>query len=545
VAFEAVRVAWPQERLIHCDDRVIVVDKPRGLPVHGGSPEICDVVTRVSRFLRELGQSDYLAVHSRLDKEVSGLLVLGRSLTDNPAIAKEFEAHRVERRYLAVVRDSGLPTRFEMRDELRPHEAGRTEIVKSGGVSAVTTGLVRSRKAGRALVELLPQTGRRHQLRVQLASRGAPIFGDSMYGGEPASRLLLHAYQVTSTALGWRFQAGVPEEFEDLGQQTGLGSTARLKRALFDAAWLRESLFSLTETLRLANAKADGLPGLAVDAYGEHAVVELLSDEALARRAEIVQAVVAIGAKSVYVKCRVRADLRHADVEQLASTTPDWGTPAPSPMVVQEQGIPVEVGLGDGWDTGLYLDQRENRRRVLAAAGGRPMLNLFAYTGMFSVAAALGGASTTVTVDLSGRALDRARRNFALSCIEVGQNHRFIRADAVEWLGRARRAPHKYGLVVLDPPSFSTVAKGRVFRLEDAWDGLIDAALSVLMPEGQVLVVSHERGSGPAALRRRIARAAQRLGLAAPAVRDIAPAVDFPASSEGAWPSFALWVKLR
>jgi 23S rRNA G2069 N7-methylase RlmK/C1962 C5-methylase RlmI len=99
--------------------------------------------------------------------------------------------------------------------------------------------------------------------------------------------------------------------------------------------------------------------------------------------------------------------------------------------------------------------------------------------------------------------------------------------------------------VVLDPPSFSTVAKGRVFRLEDAWDGLIDAALSVLMPEGQVLVVSHERGSGPAALRRRIARAAQRLGLAAPAVRDIAPAVDFPASSEGAWPSFALWVKLR
>jgi 23S rRNA (cytosine1962-C5)-methyltransferase len=502
-------------------------------------------VTRLARFLRERGQSDYLAVHSRLDKEVSGLLVLGHEPKDNPAIAKEFEAHRVTRRYLAVVRDNGLPERFEMRDALRPHESGRTEVVKSGGVQAVTEGQVRERRRGRALVELLPKTGRRHQLRVQLASRGAPICGDVLYEGDAAPRLMLHAFQVNCTVLGWQFEAPVPEEFADFGQSMTLGSPTRLARAIRDAAFLRESLFDFTETLRLVNADGDGLPGLTVDVYGPHAVVELLNDEALARRAEIVETVAELGAASVYVKCRLRRDLRHEDVDALAPALPDVGHAATNPMIVHEQGLPVEVELGDGWDTGIYLDQRENRRRVLAAAGGRAMLNLFAYTGMFSVAAALGGASETTTVDLSGRALDRARRNFALSGIATDERHRFIRADAVDWLARAHRRGEQFGLIVLDPPSFSTLGKGRVFRLEDAWDGLLDRTLALLQPGGQMLLVSHERSSGASALRRRVQRAAQRQGLVSPAVRDIAPAVDFPAPSAGPWPSFALWIELR
>jgi 23S rRNA (cytosine1962-C5)-methyltransferase len=538
-------VAWPRERLIYQDAHVVVVDKPRGLPVHGGNAEIRDVVTRVAAYLREQGESDYLSVHSRLDKEVSGLLVLGHAPEDNAKVAKEFEAHRVTRRYLAVVRDNGLPRRFEMRDLLRPHESGPTEVVKSGGVEAVTTGTVRARERGRALVELLPRTGRRHQLRVQLASRGAPICGDPWYGGDAATRLLLHAFQVDSTVLGWQFESKIPEEFEDFGYSFTLGTSERLKRAIRDAAWLRESLFPLTETLRLVNAEGDGLPGLTVDAYGEYAVVELFNDEAVARRTEIVDAVTRIGATAVYVKCRLRRDLRHEDVEQLAPATPDVGPAATNPMLVQEQGIPVEVELGDGWDTGIYLDQRENRRRVFAAAVGRSVLNLFAYTGMFSVAAALGGASRTTTVDLSGRALDRARRNFALSGIDTDERHRFVRADAVDWLARACRRGERYGLIVLDPPSFSTLGKGRVFRLEDAWEGLLERTLSLLEPRGLMLLVSHERGSGPAVLRRRVQRAATRLGLSAPAVRDIAPAVDFPAPSAGPWPSFALWVELR
>jgi 23S rRNA (cytosine1962-C5)-methyltransferase len=544
MAFEAVRVAWPRERLIHADAKILVVDKPRGLPVHGGHPEVFDVVTRLRRFLRESGASDYLSVHSRLDQEVTGVLVFGRDPDDGAALSREFEAHRVVRRYRAIVRDPGLPRRFEMRDQLRPREAGRTEVVRSGGVAAATAVQVLARGNGRALVELLPQTGRRHQLRVQLSSRDAPIAGDALYGGDPANRLLLHAVGVQSETFGWNFESELPEDFNDFGATAALGSRSRLSRAIFDAAWLRQSLLATTETLRLVNAEADALPGVTVDAYGEHAVVELLTEEAVARREDVVASVIELGARSVYVKCRLRRDLRQEDVDHWAPRTPDVGPPAPSPYVVHEAGVPVEVELGDGWDTGLYLDQRDNRKRIRAACAGRSMLNLFGYTGMFSVAAALGGAASTTTVDLSGRALDRARRNFALSNLLTGEQHRFVRADAVEWLSRKRRAGVRFDVIVLDPPSFSTVGKGRVFKLSRAWEGMFEDAIHCLNASGRMLVVSHERDTSANALRHRILEVADRVGRKRVSVREVASAPDFPPSSKGPFPAFALWVEL-
>ncbi|MGC4065475.1 MAG: class I SAM-dependent methyltransferase [Polyangiaceae bacterium] len=322
------------------------------------------------------------------------------------------------------------------------------------------------------------------------------------------------------------------------------GSPKRLSRALFDAAWLRESLFATTETLRLVNAEADALPGVTVDAYGEHAVVELLTEETVARRADIVARVMELGAQSVYVKCRMRRDLRQEDVEHWAPRTPDSGSPAPSPYVVREAGVPVEVELGDGWDTGLYPDQRENRKRIRGVSSGRSMLNLFAYTGMFSVAAALGGATSTTTVDLSGRALERARRNFALSDIPTDERHRFVRADAVEWLSRKRRAGVHFDVIVLDPPSFSTVGKGRVFKLAKAWEGMLEDALLCLNPQGRMLVVSHERDASAKALRHRILSVAERSKVTRVSVREMASAPDFPDTSRGPFPAFALWVEL-
>lgn len=546
MTFAPIRQTWPQERIIFADERLLVVDKPRGLPVHGGSPEYDDVVTRLARYCRERGEPDYLAVHSRLDKDVSGVLVFGRCAADNAAIAREFESHSIVKRYLAVVRDRGLPARFEWRDHLLPSERGPTRIVQSGGLEAVTEGWVRARHAGRALVELQPRTGRRHQLRAQLAHHGAPICGDTLYRGDAAVRLMLHSTSIESKSLGWHFESTPSEEFANLGTVSdSLGSPAELCRALFDAAWLREPLFRLGGAFRLVNGAGDALPGIAVDRFGDWAVAELLSDEAVARRAEIAEAVMALGAQGVYVKCRLRRDLRHQNVDELAPSTPDRGEAAPVAMSVDEDGVAAEVQLGDGWDVGLYLDQRENRRRVRAASPQRAVLNLFGYTGMFSVAAALSGARRTLTVDIASRALERARRNFELAGIEVGSNHQLVRADAVEWLARAQRSDDHFDLVILDPPSFSTTGRGRVFRLSDSWDELLLHSLGLLKSAGQMLVISHERVSGPTALRRRVLRAGERAGCSGLAVRELPSAVDFPQAPEGPWPSFALWVQLR
>ncbi|MGQ0504088.1 MAG: class I SAM-dependent methyltransferase [Myxococcaceae bacterium] len=119
-------------------------------------------------------------------------------------------------------------------------------------------------------------------------------------------------------------------------------------------------------------------------------------------------------------------------------------------QIVEENGLKFEVRLGAYLDSGLFMDHRETRKRVREEARGHRFLNLFAYTGSFSVYAAAGGAKTT-TVDLSGTYLDWARRNFALNTLSAA-SHTFVQADVLQWLAQEKGT---YDLIVLDPPSHS------------------------------------------------------------------------------------------
>lgn len=134
-------------------------------------------------------------------------------------------------------------------------------------------------------------------------------------------------------------------------------------------------------------------------------------------------------------------------------------------FVVREQGLKFEVNLSDYLDTGLFLDHRVARAAVRDAAAGRDVLNLFAYTGAFSVYAAAGGARSVTTVDLSTTWLDVARRNFALNDLDAGPPHRFVRADAMAWLDDPATLSPGFDLVVLDPPTFSNSK-----RMQDVFD---------------------------------------------------------------------------
>jgi len=127
-----------------------------------------------------------------------------------------------------------------------------------------------------------------------------------------------------------------------------------------------------------------------------------------------------------------------------------------SEFVVTESGLKFLVNLSDYLDSGLFLDHRITRGMVRDESAGRRVLNLFAYTGSFSVYAASGRALSTVTLDLSNSYLDRARRNMELNGF-TGEKHEFVRADAFDFLGG--RSPAKYDLIVLDPPTFSTSKK--------------------------------------------------------------------------------------
>ena len=123
-------------------------------------------------------------------------------------------------------------------------------------------------------------------------------------------------------------------------------------------------------------------------------------------------------------------------------------------MYTQESGNVLEVDMGSYLDTGIFLDHRVTREMVGGMAEGTRFLNLFSYTGTCTVHAAVGGAASTLTVDLSQTYLNWARRNMALNGCE-GPQHRFERADVLQWMVRAVKAPERFDLIFVDPPTFS------------------------------------------------------------------------------------------
>lgn len=153
-------------------------------------------------------------------------------------------------------------------------------------------------------------------------------------------------------------------------------------------------------------------------------------------------------------------------------------------LIVEEAGLRFIVNLADRLDTGLFLDHRSTRARVRAEARGRRFLNLFAYTGAFTVYAAAGGAAGTTSVDLSNTYLAWTERNLALNGLS-GPEHSLVRADVLPWLARAAGAGRRWDLVVLDPPPFST-SKGMrgTFDVQRDHLALLQATLRVLAPGG-------------------------------------------------------------
>jgi 23S rRNA (cytosine1962-C5)-methyltransferase len=153
-------------------------------------------------------------------------------------------------------------------------------------------------------------------------------------------------------------------------------------------------------------------------------------------------------------------------------------------FVVTEQGEKFWVNLDDYLDTGLFLDHRNTRRRVRDEAAGKRFLNLFAYTGSFTVYAAAGGAVASETVDLSNTYQDWSRRNFILNGLDLEQ-HQLVRDDVFQYLEDAAYHGKAFDLIVMDPPSFSNSKKMmEVLDVQRDQARLVDGAMRLLKPDG-------------------------------------------------------------
>lgn len=261
-----------------------------------------------------------------------------------------------------------------------------------------------------------------------------------------------------------------------------------------------------TDCFRLIHGASDGWPGWYVERLGDYLLSQ--SERALTaeQQAQLKRLMPSVNARGAYHKILNR-QIRRAAPED-ASPQLVLGEAAPERFVIRENGVQFELSFSEGYSVGLFLDQRDNRRRLLTGhiAGGFPLtrplatlspsdgvrgtdqpelLNTFAYTCGFSVCAALGGMRVT-SLDLSKKYLDWGRRNFALNGLDPAQ-HDFIFGDTFDWLRRLAKKGRAFDVVVLDPPTFSQSKESGVFRAEKDYGKLVGAALGVLKPDGVVL----------------------------------------------------------
>jgi 23S rRNA (cytosine1962-C5)-methyltransferase len=498
-------------------------------------------------------------VHQRLDRDTSGLLVFARRREANAKLAAQFEGRSVKKTYVACV--AGWPRgrdRATLRDAVAEGKGGAMRVLGArapGGKLAVTHVRVLARRGDRAKLELTLETGRTHQARVQLAHAGAPIAGDALYGGPPAARLMLHAsaiafeHPVSGKAV--RFASPAPPELDAWLSRGELGEGVyddqeALDRAL-DAALERrwglgraEAGPRRTTAFRLVNEEGDALPRLAVDVYDAWLVAQFYGDDGpwadAARRERVLDRLAALGFDGVSSKVRPRQANLLVDTRrsELAPAHPVRGSAAPEELAIVEEGLPLLVRLGDGLSTGLFLDQRGNRRRVRELAAGKAVANLFAYTCAFTVAAALGGAARTVSVDASAAALERGRANLVHAGVldRAADDHAFVAEDAFAWLARAARRGERYDVVILDPPSYSSTKRGRFVASSDYVD-LAAAALAVVAPGGRVLACTNHRGIPAARFRRLLFDAARQARRDVAQVKDLPAPPDFPVPPGG------------
>ena len=295
-------------------------------------------------------------------------------------------------------------------------------------------------------------------------------------------------------------------------------------------AWVRERIAQAVElraglaargttAYRLLYGEGDGLPGITADVYGKFAV--LIS---YAGALESIMPWVLGGLQaSARFQGILRRSGRRAERAKEKLTLAAGRTP-PRELVVTENGIRFAVDLEAGQKTGLYLDHRDNREFLGNHAAGRSVLNLYAYTGAFSLYALKGGATRVVSVDAAEPALLAARRNFELNGLEPAE-HEFVVADVPHYL--SRRNGEQFELVICDPPSFAS-SRAELKSALRAYVRLNAAALGACSPFGLYAAASCTSQLSPEAFRGVLAEAAALARVRLQILHEAGQAIDHP-----------------
>jgi 23S rRNA (cytosine1962-C5)-methyltransferase len=445
----------------------VLADKPHGIATHAVHPSCFGL----AEMLSEAANQQLKVIH-RLDSTTTGVLLLGSSASATAIACKAFEERRVEKSYL-FISDRTLPIgqsfTHESVIEKRQSRWTSSQTGQTGSTSpnAITEFACLTEANGLTLWQAKPLTGKTHQIRLHASDCGIPILGDDLYGGSDFPQVMLHAAELNIPSLGIPPLKSTPSI---LMENLALCSNPNI------AQWLlgierRNRLFDYgsQDCLRMIHTEGGDLRA---DKMGEVLCLYWYGDAPpTSQDLEIFPQLAEMAQCQRYVIYQREKEVRGPSVEK-------------SVWIARENDINYELREGHGISPGLFLDQRQQRFRVLSTAAGKTMLNLFCYSCGFSVAAAKAGARAVTSVDLSKSALEWGKRNFEVNNLGLS-DHQFFAQDSREFLQRCKRQGRNYDIVVCDPPSFS-YGKKKAFSLEREIKQLISDCLDVLAPNGEL-----------------------------------------------------------
>ncbi|ESP90347.1 class I SAM-dependent methyltransferase [Pseudoalteromonas luteoviolacea] len=237
---------------------------------------------------------------------------------------------------------------------------------------------------------------------------------------------------------------------------------------------------------RLSAAESDGLPGITIDKFDNYLVCQLLSAGAERHKGEIVAAL-----RELFPDCHVyeRSDVDVRKKEGLEKITGVLHGDAPhAPVLIEENGLKLEVDIIGGHKTGFYLDQRDSRAALERFSKGKSVLNCFCYTGTFSLYALRGGCDEVINVDVSQPALDTARRNVEHNNLDLSKVD-FVKKDVFKLLREYRDEGRQFDTIVMDPPKFAE-SKAQLTGACRGYKDINMLAMQLLKPGGTLLTFS-------------------------------------------------------
>lgn len=482
------------------DSDFVATDKPAGLTTHTSLNDVDKKKSWVdardgfmewleSR-LPQANDQKLFPVH-RLDRETTGVLLFALTPQAAERARTIFESREAKKEYLFLTdrQTSGETAAAQSLTAASFIERVGNEYVsrKNAEPNSQTT-FEKIRGQGRfTLWRARPLTGKPHQIRLHAEDCGLSLLGDVIHGGSEYPTLCLHSASLELPAFDdhapRKFESPAPIYFDDLSLLADrklvrwLAAIDRRERAIKSTSSLNAALAS-NQTVRWIHREGDPLR---VEQLGEVINLNWFSDQLPSESDwRSIDALIKIrGWTSWYLQLRSdRGKDPHTD-RALASEPPP-----PERWTASEKNLAFEFRRETGLSPGLFLDQRENRswlRRQVAAVPHSRVLNLFCYTGGFSVAAAAGGAGQVVSVDVSKPFLDWAKRNFELNALAT-EPHEFRSMDAGEYLAWAQKKELKFDFIICDPPSFArtnTRGKKSVFRIETEFDDLLKGCFRV------------------------------------------------------------------